>query len=68
MTSESRMQSFFFWILWLIGLSGNLTIVYGFLTHELDSINPIAIWFIALFFTLSPFIVLYDGRQSVCSK
>lgn len=60
------MQSFFYWVLWLIGLSGNITIVYGYMTHQLDAIDPLAIWFLCLFFTLSP-ITLIRERQVVCS-
>jgi hypothetical protein len=61
------MQSFFFWTLWLIGLAGNITIVYGYLNHSLDSMDPLAVWFICLFFTLSPFTILIGERRDVRS-
>jgi hypothetical protein len=63
MSNHTKMQSFFFWLLWTVGMAGNITIVYGFMTHSLDSLDPLAVWFICLFFTISPFIVLYDGAK-----
>jgi len=60
MTSHSRMQSIFFWILWTISILGLFTIIYGYWNGSLTNENPYAMVSLAGIFALSPLAVLIE--------
>jgi len=56
----------FFWVLWTIGVLGNITIVYGYMNGSLTQTSPILIALCVFFFTITPILILWsEERQGV---
>lgn len=59
------MKYIFFFTTLLLGIFGNLTLVYGYYTGELIKESPWAMFLCVLVFTLSPLLILKEERQIV---
>lgn len=55
-----------YWILWFLGIVGNLTIVYGYMTGEFSDYSPVFTILSSIFFSATPILFGYwSERQDV---
>ena len=65
MRSEQLIKNIFFYTSLVIGIIGNLTVVYGYYTGELLKEHPLAMFLCVLIFTISPLLILKEERRIV---